>query len=41
MIANAAKAFDAQGKLIDETSRKLIAQLLENLAGWARQLGRK
>lgn len=41
MISNAAKAFDAQGKLVDETSRKLIAQLLENLASWTRQLKKK
>ncbi|MGH8697852.1 MAG: NADPH-dependent FMN reductase, partial [Burkholderiales bacterium] len=40
MIGNAGKAFDAQGKLIDETSQKLIRQLLENLANWARQLKR-
>lgn len=31
MIANAAKAFDAQGKLVDETSIKLLRQLLQNL----------
>ncbi len=38
MIGNADKAFDAQGKLIDESSRKRIRQLLENLAIWTRQL---
>jgi len=32
MIANAAKAFDGQGQLLDETSRKLIGKLLESLA---------
>src|ERR1043166_833799 len=30
MIANAAQRFDAQGNLTDETSRKLIQQLLQN-----------
>ena len=32
MIGNAAKAFDAQGNLADETSKKLIRGLLESLA---------
>jgi chromate reductase len=41
MIGNAGKAFDAQGKLIDERSQKLIRQLLENLASWTRQLKKK
>jgi chromate reductase len=31
MIPNAADQFDEQGKLTNETSRKLISQLLENL----------
>ena len=39
-IGNAAKAFDEQGNLVDETSRKLIAQLLQNLAQKARILGK-
>ena len=38
MISNASKAFDATGKLVDETSLKLIGQLLENLVSAARQL---
>lgn len=38
MIGNAKKAFDAQGKLTDETSQALIRQLLENLVRWTRQL---
>lgn len=38
MIGNATKAFDTQGKLIDESSRKLIRQLLGNLAGWTRKV---
>ena len=41
MIGNASKAFDEQGKLIDETSQKLIRHLLENLANFARQLKKK
>ena len=36
MIGNAQQRFDAQGNLTDETSRKLIAQLLEALAEKAR-----
>ena len=39
-IGNAAKAFDEQGNLVDETSKKLIAQLLQNLAQKARILGK-
>ena len=39
-IGNAAKAFDEQGNLADETSKKLIAQLLQNLAQKARILGK-
>lgn len=38
MIASAAQRFDAQGNLTDETSRKLIRQLLQNLADWTRRL---
>lgn len=38
MISNAAKRFDAQGNLTDETSRKLIRQLLEELVRWTRVL---
>jgi chromate reductase len=38
MIGNAGKAFDGQGKLIDETSQKLIRELMENLTNWTRQL---
>ena len=38
MIGNAAKAFDAQGKLTDEKSKELIIKLMENLAVLARQL---
>lgn len=38
MISQAAQRFDAQGNLVDETSRKLIRQLLENLVNWTRLL---
>ena len=41
MIGHAAKAFDGEGKLTDETSRKLMRQLLENIANWTAQLKRK
>ena len=38
MIGSAAKRFDQQGKLTDETSRKMIQQLLQELVRWTRQL---
>ena len=38
MIGNAATRFDADGTLTDDTTRKLIRQLLENLAAWTRRL---
>ena len=38
MIGLAGKAFDASGELTDETSRKLISKLMENLANLLRQL---
>ena len=38
MIGSAPSKFDAQGNLTDETSRKLIRQLLEGLAAWTRRL---
>ena len=38
MIGNAAECFDAEGNLMDETTKKLIHQLLENLGQWARRL---
>jgi chromate reductase len=38
MIGSAAKRFDQAGKLTDETSRKLIQQLLQELLRWTRQL---
>ncbi len=38
MIANAHKRFDELGKLTDETSRRLIQQLLQELVSWTRLL---
>lgn len=38
MIANASDRFDANGTLTDQTSRKLIQQLLEKLIEWTRKL---
>jgi chromate reductase, NAD(P)H dehydrogenase (quinone) len=38
MIASAQEKFDEQGNLTNETSRKLIRQLLENLVAWSRRL---
>lgn len=39
MVANAHKHFDQNGKLTDETAKKLIRQLLEELVNWTRKLG--
>ena len=41
MIAGAAKAFDASGRLTDEGARKLIAELLVSLADWTARLKRR
>ena len=38
MVANAHKHFDQDGKLTDETAKKLIRQLLEELVSWTRRL---
>lgn len=38
MIGQAAKKFDEQLNLTDETSKKLIVKLLDNLAAWTRKL---
>jgi len=40
MIAKAQEKFDANGNLTDETAKKLIQQLLQNLADWTRRLAR-
>ncbi|MGH8377718.1 MAG: NADPH-dependent FMN reductase, partial [Gammaproteobacteria bacterium] len=39
MIAQAQNKFDASGRLTDEMTRKLIGELLVNLAVWTRRLG--
>ena len=41
MIANAAQRFDSDGNLTDETSKKLIRELLENLVDWTARVGQK
>lgn len=38
MISTAAQRFDERGRLVDEGSRKRIAQLLEALVAWTRRL---
>jgi chromate reductase, NAD(P)H dehydrogenase (quinone) len=38
MIARAGEKFDANSRLTDETTRKLIADLLVNLTAWTRRL---
>jgi len=38
MIGNAAQNFDAAGNLTNETTKKLIGQLLANLVSWTRDL---
>ena len=38
MIGNAASEFDADGNLTNDTTKKLIRQLLVNLTGWTRDL---
>jgi chromate reductase len=39
MIARAHEKFDEQGTLKDETAKKLIRQLLQNLVDWSRRVG--
>ena len=38
MISNAATRFDDDGNLTDETTKKLIRELLRNLVEWTRRL---
>jgi chromate reductase len=38
MISNAARRFDEQGELVDQTTIDLISQLLKNLVAWTRRL---
>jgi chromate reductase len=40
MISNAAQRFDADARLVDPKSRKLVEQLLEELVVWSRRLGK-
>jgi len=40
MIGNAAQRFDDQGNLKDETSRKLVRELLAALVAWTRRLSK-
>lgn len=40
MIASASERFDSAGNLTDETAKKLIRQLLQNLVEWTRRLKR-
>jgi chromate reductase len=40
MIGEAADRFDSDGKLIDDRSRELIRDLLQNLVTWTRQLNK-
>jgi hypothetical protein len=39
MIGNAAERFDAEGNLMDETTKGSIRQLLQNLVAWTRRIG--
>jgi len=39
MIGNAAKRFDAQGKLTDDATKDFIRQLLQSLMEWTRRIG--
>lgn len=41
MLSNAHKHFDEAGKLTDETAKKLVRQLLEELVSWTRRLQRQ
>jgi chromate reductase len=38
MIGNAAKRFDAEGNLTDETTKEFMRQLLQNLVDWTRRI---
>lgn len=40
MVTFAQDKFDADGKLVDENTRKFMSQLLQNLANWSRQLSK-
>jgi chromate reductase len=38
-VAQARQKFDNKGRLLDETARKLVGELLESLVAWSRRLG--
>ena len=38
MVANAMNSFDQNGNLTDETTKKLVRQLLQELVSWTRKL---
>jgi chromate reductase len=38
MIGNAAERFDAEGNLMDATTKRLIRQLLQSLVQWTGRL---
>lgn len=40
MIAKAHEKFDTEGNLTDETSKKLMTQLLQNLIDWTKRLAK-
>jgi chromate reductase len=40
LISNASQRFDERGHLTDETSRRLVRQLLEALVIWSRRFGK-
>jgi chromate reductase len=37
LVARAAEKFDGQGRLTDEATRKIVAQLLQNFLSWIRR----
>jgi chromate reductase, NAD(P)H dehydrogenase (quinone) len=41
IVTFAANKMNSECKLVDETSRKLVTELLENLAAWTRRLKEK
>jgi chromate reductase len=41
LIAGVDRKFDAEGRLTDETTRKILAQLLQALADWTERLKAK
>lgn len=39
-IGNVTQRFDAEGNLVDETTRQFVRQLLESLAAWSKRVAR-